>query len=241
MIPSLQVVPAEFVTYRSWLYDEADKAFLRSLKENSGWGDPVTFLIRRAWVEDLVPSIKNERLAIKHGDLHAWNVLADKDCFSGYVLSKSYILSLRHHAHQSRSAIDWDTAKVAPLAAAIQHPLFLVNIPGWINDAPEGMTFEDDRLYLEKAVQRQVNSITLALPDAQCIPALLSSSSERQFFEMSLRNRAINVEYISRYISDIEVDKRVIFKQLNEILSKNPDARDSAVLERLCSRFDFEV
>lgn len=83
MIVAYLSFPAEPITYQAWLYDEVDKAFLRSLKEDSGWGDPATFLARREWVEALIPDTGNQRLAISHGDLNAWNVLADRSGLSG--------------------------------------------------------------------------------------------------------------------------------------------------------------
>ncbi|KND92519.1 hypothetical protein TOPH_02771 [Tolypocladium ophioglossoides CBS 100239] len=196
-----------------------DMAFLRSLKENSGWGDPTTFLIRRKRVEALVPDTGNRGLAIRHGDLNAWNLLADRNGLSG--------------------VIDWDTARFVPLPTAIQHPLFLADIPGWLNDVPKGMTFQDDRAYLERAVQGRVDNMNS--PDAKCIPVLLSSSFERQFFEMALRNRAINVEYTTRRMSGVDLDQSVIFEQCKEILSRNPLARENTGVAKLCSRFDFEI
>lgn len=48
------------------------------------------------------------------------------------------------------SIIDWDTSRFVPRPSAIQHPLFLADIPGWqSDDVSQDMTFEEDRRYLE--------------------------------------------------------------------------------------------
>jgi hypothetical protein len=63
-------------------------------------------------------------------------------------------------------------------------PFFIADIPGWVNDVPEGMSFHQDRLYLERAVQAQVCKPDI--PEAQDIRALLSSTFDRQFFKLAL-------------------------------------------------------
>lgn len=79
-------------TYRSWLLHEVDLGIRRSI-ENSGWGDPLHFLLRRAKVDSLLPSIACSCgddslgcLAIRHGDLNPLNVLVDDEGrLTGYV------------------------------------------------------------------------------------------------------------------------------------------------------------
>lgn len=79
-------------TYRSWLLHEVDLGIRRSIK-NSGWGDPLHFLLRRAKVDSLLPSIACPCgddslgcLAIRHGDLNPLNVLVDDEGrLTGYV------------------------------------------------------------------------------------------------------------------------------------------------------------
>lgn len=79
-------------TYRSWLFHEVDLGIRRSI-ENSGWGDPLHFLLRRAKVDSLLPSIACSCgddslgcLAIRHGDLNPLNVLVDDEGrLTGYV------------------------------------------------------------------------------------------------------------------------------------------------------------
>lgn len=79
-------------TYRSWLLHEVDLGIRRSI-ENLGWGDPLHFLLRRAKVESLLPSIACSCgddclgcLAIRHGDLNPLNVLVDDEGrLTGYV------------------------------------------------------------------------------------------------------------------------------------------------------------
>lgn len=50
--------------------------------------------------------------------------------------------------------VDWDTATYVPLPAVVHFPLFIADIPGYNNDIPSGMTFEDDRAYLESTIYR---------------------------------------------------------------------------------------
>lgn len=79
-------------TYRSWLFHEVDLGIRRSI-ENPGWGDPLHFLLRRAKVDSLLPSIACPCgddclgcLAIRHGDLNPLNVLVDDEGrLTGYV------------------------------------------------------------------------------------------------------------------------------------------------------------
>lgn len=79
-------------TYRSWLFHEVDLGIRRSI-ENLGWGDPLHFLLRRAKVDSLLPSIACPCgddslgcLAIRHGDLNPLNVLVDDEGrLTGYV------------------------------------------------------------------------------------------------------------------------------------------------------------
>ncbi|ROT36431.1 hypothetical protein SODALDRAFT_219541 [Sodiomyces alkalinus F11] len=87
------------------------------------------------------------------------------------------------------------TVWLAPAPSAIQHPLFLADIPGWRNDhVPEGMTFEEDRAYLEYAISR----LDARLGSPQRIHDLLRTSFERQFLELSLHNQRINEQYVKR-------------------------------------------
>lgn len=79
-------------TYRSWLLHEVDLGIRRSI-ENPGWGDPLHFLLRRAKVDSLLPSVACSCgddslccLAIRHGDLNPLNVLVDDEGrLTGYV------------------------------------------------------------------------------------------------------------------------------------------------------------
>lgn len=74
---------AEYCSYKDWIYEEIDIAFCRSLRPNSGWGDPVSFLYRRAQVAKVIPHTETDLPTIQHGDLHAGNILACNNEFSG--------------------------------------------------------------------------------------------------------------------------------------------------------------
>jgi predicted DNA-binding transcriptional regulator AlpA len=71
------------IDYKRWLQSEVDLAIIRSLEGDPGWGDLITFLQRRATIDDLVPEGSFPRAAIKHGDFSAWNVLMDDEGISG--------------------------------------------------------------------------------------------------------------------------------------------------------------
>ncbi|KAI0098289.1 kinase-like domain-containing protein [Nemania sp. FL0031] len=210
-------VPASVgCTYRTWLVEEVDKGLRRSLGD-SGWGDPIHFLHRRTMIRHIVPDHGNTMTALKHGDLNAWNVLVDETGFTG--------------------VIDWDTAQLVPLAAAVQHPLFIADIPGWQNDdVPPEMIFDDDRAELERIIDRL--AMSSPAPAAKEIPNLLRTSRERQFFEMSLRNKRINAEYTRVKLVSSPINKVLALQSLGKFIRSNPDLQsDAGVLQlqtRLC-------
>lgn len=69
--------------YRDWLRNEVDRGLRRSLEGTSSWGNPIHYLQRRVRITDLVPSPDNGLIAIKHGDLNAWNVIITESGLSG--------------------------------------------------------------------------------------------------------------------------------------------------------------
>jgi hypothetical protein len=147
------------------------------------------------------------------------------------------------HALPCHSVIDWDTALVVPLAAAVQHPLFIADIPGWLNEVPPGMTFEADRAELEHVIDHLATSSALSAPSsaeavaaAKAIPSLLRTSRSRQFFELSLRNRRINAEYTRLELALNPIDKVVALRSLAEFLDGNSDLRSDTGILRLGTR-----
>jgi hypothetical protein len=129
----------------------------------------------------------------------------------------------------NNSVVDWDTALFVPAPSAIQHPLFLANIPGWQNDdVPMDMTFEEDRSYLENAIGK----LDAGSQNPGQIEYMLRTSFERQFFELSLHNRWINDEYIQRRFKNTRMNREAALKQLEEFLSVHESMRAlPAVLE----------
>lgn len=124
--------------------------------------------------------------------------------------------------------MDWDTACLVPMPAAVQHPLFIANIPGWQNDVPEDMTFEEDRAYLENVIRK----LDLGSQISGRLEHLLRTSFERQFFELSLHNRRINSEYIRQRFKDTRSNRDAAIKQLEDFLSVHESMRTlPAVLE----------
>lgn len=117
-----------------------------------------------------------------------------------------------------RSVIDWDTSQIVPAPAAVQHPLFIADIPGWRNyGVSQAMTFKYDRTYLEHAI-RQIEG-----GDGP-IASLLESSRERQFFEMSLHNSRINAEYIEQRLQ-CEISRVAALEELEDFLSAHDTMR----------------
>lgn len=149
------------------------------------------------------------------------------------------INSLTPQKNEISRIIDWDTASFVPAPAAIHHPLFIANIPGFYTGVPETMDFAPDRAYLEAAIRKLSSSPER--DSANHIADLLASSFERQFFEMALRNRRINDEYVRLRLlgeKNGEVDKKALRDELEEFLVRNGDLRGHvAVVElerRLC-------
>lgn len=111
---------------------------------------------------------------------------------------------------------------MVPAPSAIQHPLFIADIPGWHNDdVPKHMTFEEDRAYLENAIGKlDAGSQTFGR-----IEHLLRTSFERQFFELSLHNRRINDEYVQQRFKDTKSNRYAALKQLEDFLSVHDSMR----------------
>ena len=119
--------------------------------------------------------------------------------------------------------MDWDTSRFAPAPSAIQHPLFIADIPGWLNDdVPEEMTFEEDRAYLEHAIGK----LDASSKYPGRIKHLLQTLFKRQFLEISLRNRKINDKYVQRIFKDnTTLNKNAALEQLEDFLSVNESMR----------------
>ncbi|KAG9228154.1 hypothetical protein BJ875DRAFT_528295 [Amylocarpus encephaloides] len=116
------------MTYRKLLQSEVNKGLIRALEGNSAWGDPIYYLHRRVRIDSLIPYPDDGVATVKHRDLNAWNVVVNERGLSDVV--------------------DWDTSRFMPAPSAIQHPLFIADIPGWLNDdVPKEMIFKEDRDY----------------------------------------------------------------------------------------------
>lgn len=132
----------------------------------------------------------------------------------------------------SASVINWDATDVVPLPAAVQHPMFIAGVPGWNNDSvSRDMTFEQDRRYLEAALRKMSTESKLA--GATQISDLLANSFERQFFQMSLRNRQINKEWTDK---DAGVDSKTALEQLDAFLASDPSMTQNEGVQELRRR-----
>jgi hypothetical protein len=134
--------------------------------------------------------------------------------------------------------VDWDTARLVPAPSAIQHPLFIADIPGWQNDdVPKEMTFEEDRAYLENAIGK----LDAVSQTSGRIEHLLRTSFERQFFELSLHNRRINSEYIRRRFKDTKLNRDGAIKQLEDFLSVHELMRTLPAVLAVRSRLNQDL
>lgn len=138
---------------------------------------------------------------------------------------------------KEKRLIDWDLATLVPLAAAVHFPGFLANIPGWNTPGrPEHFGFAEDREYLLQRLEAEMSEMPLML---RRVLDLLGTSSERQFFELSLIIKKVNFEYIrlrsSQHIA--QQDHLAMMKQLEGFLDRNQEFRDAkeitAIVEQL--------
>lgn len=123
---------------------------------------------------------------------------------------------------------------ICTYASCRPSPPFIADVPGWSNDIPEGITFGDNQIYLERAVHKLASE----RPDLKgpWIADLLTTSFERQFFELSLRNKQINGYYIDTRVRSTSLDKGLIKEQLEAFLSANPKLREAPDILKLHRR-----
>lgn len=128
--------------------------------------------------------------------------------------------------------IDWDTAAYVPGPSAIQHPLFIAEVPGWSDGpVPAGTSFAEDRHYLEAAIRRQVPHW-----EAEIFKLLLADSYSRQYFEMSLRNKRVNEEYTREEVLRSNLRPEDLLDQLEQSLRVNEDLRGTPKIQELRKR-----
>jgi len=212
--------------YRDWLTREVDKAIYRCAT-TPGWGDVVPFIQRRIAIDRLVPDQTSLKLAIKHGDLNPLNVLVNEDGLTGSV---QFIFPLNAPKLTLHRVIDWDTACVVPAPSAIQHPLFIANIPGINNDnVPENLDLSQDRAYLEDSIRR------LSSGGDSSVAELLADSFERQFSELSLRNKKVNTEYVKLRGETDTLGVKDLCHELQKAFHENPDWAGVSALTSLLS------
>lgn len=129
---------------------------------------------------------------------------------------------------------------MVPIPAAVQHPLFIADIPGWRNDEiTEGMTFGEDRSYLEGEISEI--AARSGNPVARQLPEVLATSFERQFFELSLRNKEVNKEYVRQRLRSGAVDSNAILAQLECFLLRNEGMKSHPTVLELHTRLSPRV
>lgn len=126
--------------------------------------------------------------------------------------------------------VDWDNAQVVPAGSAIQHPLSIADIPGWVNDGRAGgETFEEDRLYLEQIIESLHDEPTVGTK----LRRLLETSHDRQFLELSLRNKRINAEYGERILPQTSIQQSTLQLALDGFLSRHEEMKSDHDILRI--------
>lgn len=74
---------------------------------------------------------------------------------------------------------------------------------------------------------------------ADLLADLLASSWERQFFELSLRNKRTNEEHIRPKFDSAEYDKKALGDQLDEFVSANKGAGNGPAFIKLRRQLSF--
>ena len=167
---------------------------------------------------------------IKYGNLNTWNIIVNNKGLSGYATITPINIALL----TIQSIINQDTSRLSPVPSAIQYPLFIIDIPGQLNDnVPKGIIFKEDYVYLESMIRKlDINS---KYPSQ--IKYLLRTSFERQFIELSLHNRKINEEYIKKRLRVTKPNKEKVLEQLEDFLKRNNDLRGINYILDLQKRF----
>jgi hypothetical protein len=110
----------------------------------------------------------------------------------------------------------------------------MANVPGIrLDGAPEDMSFDEDRAYLEASIREICG-------DGSDIADLLCTSPERQFFELSLRNKRVNYEYIRRRCDSIATTKDVLSSELEAFLRKHTEMANHPTLVELRTQLTLE-
>ena len=88
------------------------------------------------------------------------------------------------------------------------------------------MSFAEDRAYLEASIREMCG-------DDGDVADLLATSPERQFFELSLRNKRVNDEYIRMRCDSIAASKNVLSSELEAFFRKHTEMTNHPTLTKL--------
>ncbi|KAJ5228420.1 hypothetical protein N7489_009128 [Penicillium chrysogenum] len=198
--PDLTV--AQPTLYSHWLTESLDRALRRTLNGTAKWGDAVNYLIMRSMIPGYAIQFDQYTgIAFAHGDLRAHNIMK----------SDTFRLT---------GVIDWDWMYMAPLPAAIHHPWFIADTPGWNNDGVRvGETFGEDRAYLEAAIERLER--LRGLPHT--VSALLRGSGERLLFQSAFHFQGIHERFVEANCHWTERHLKSARSELDTVLHLYPD------------------
>jgi hypothetical protein len=127
---------------------------------------------------------------------------------------------------------------VAPLPAAIHHPWFIADTPGWNNDGVRvGETFGEDRAYLEAAIERLER--LRGLPHT--VSALLRGSGERLFFQSAFHFQGIHERFVEANCHWTERHLKSARSELDTVLHLYPDLGEKSGAQRVRTWLENEL
>lgn len=157
-------------------------------------------------------------------------------------------LSLCHTSVSDRTnylrrarVIDWDFSFAVPLQKAATFPKFLENVPG---AAPPGMP--ESHAYLDLSADKSQFLLILAEKERErtngtSFTKLMETSSERNFFEMSLHRPPVHREFVRRHCARSNQNIILALKEVGPFLERNPmfKSSDEVIMKTLQSLIEL--
>lgn len=192
------------VTTTTWLTESVDRGLRRSVRQNKS-GDAIDYLIQRSMVpKHIVPEYDDSPWVVVHGDLHNGNIIVDEE-------------------FNIRGVIDWDFTFASPLQKAATFPKLLENVPG---SAPPGLP--ESHAYLDLVADKYYFLAIFAEKERQktgqtSILKLIATSSERNFFEMSIHRPSVRAEFVKKFCLRTPENVSAALTEVDRFLFANAD------------------
>lgn len=195
---------ATAVTATTWLTEAVDQGLRRSLLQDKA-DDVINYLIQRSKIHrHIVVEHDDKPWVVIHGDLHSGNIIADKD-------------------YRITGIIDWDSAFAVPLQKAATFPKLLENVPGGVPASVPLSHAYPDLSEEKKYFLQAFSELEYAKTGSDKITNLIQTSSERNFFELSLHRPGVRKEYVRRYCQRTQENKATALEQVDCFLAKNKE------------------